>query len=290
MNASELLFVGIKKSLSKLKSSKNGIDLSGVPKMTLRKGEHTGVCMLCGCHTEHGFLISAAKLTKKNGLSSNPLKSIAGSRTSFTDWPDTMNIPAIDKKDTLDNVGEGYKALLNKMDMPRVVSCPHCTLMGRNVDINTGNKVTVEKKVKGKMVKEVVHETEESFSIGSSLNGRIGSSLISESGQAFYLGSQKRLKWMLLNMHLVKPPFVMSNIGNETNFKHKAWKSKISLSIKAFYINTSDGNTFVRMSHILEPNDHSTSVERHLNRLVTNDANDYKPEKAGHPFLFEFEL
>jgi hypothetical protein len=269
ISAAELAYKGTVKSLKKLAKTE---DVSSIlEQLVLPKGKHKGTCCVCGLHTDKGLPFDEVHYPHA-GIAEHPLQALNGK--SFTDDAELPFTPYLEDKpnkalppvyiDLLNELKDSTGINMIDKAGSLLVACPYCSLMGKN-----GLKT--------------VKNTAKTVSLASVMKQRIGSSLVTESGTVYCIGAGgKTLKWMLMNMHRVKPPFIFSVRSNGTIFKHKIWMSKVSLSNKAFFIQTDNGNQFVRLSHVQCPTKNSTAFEVELHRLVTND--NIEALKPKHPF------
>jgi CRISPR type IV-associated protein Csf1 len=110
-------------------------------------------------------------------------------------------------------------------------------------------------------------------------HSRIRRSLVTASGQVYFLQKNSRLKWMLNN--LPDEPFLMMNSSrNLAHFVHHVWKSLVSLDKKGFFLCDDQGNHFIRLNRIQEGGSDLTLKEEMLHHLMTSET---KEEEAFHP-------
>ncbi len=110
---------------------------------------------------------------------------------------------------------------------------------------------------------------------------RLRRCLVTESGELFMIGTNKRLKWMLDN--LPNEPFLfMDSRRIPSKFMHHIWCSRVSLGNKGFYYCNDTGNHFVRLDAIQQQYlQNRTAMEDNLSSIYHNQK--IEPEHALSP-------
>jgi len=112
---------------------------------------------------------------------------------------------------------------------------------------------------------------------------RLRRCLITQSGKVFMIGTHDRLKWMLNHLPDDEPFVFMDSRRNASKHIHHIWKSKISMSNKAFYYCSDAGNHLIRLNRLFACSDFQdlTCKEAELKQVLVRES--IKEEESLHP-------